>query len=102
MLQQGAEPQVKAVTPTACLRGRLDGSCWLPKEERPMVNKKSMCLNLRGPVTYLLSSRKQHTMERLVMELPVRCAELWKLPCQEASLIPELSAPLHPLSNQSY
>lgn len=88
MLQQGAEPQVKAVTPTACLRGRLDGSCWLPKEERPMVNKKSMFLNLRGPVTYLLSSRKQHTMERLVMELPVRCAELWKLPCQAVPSFP--------------
>lgn len=51
MPQQGAEPWVKAGTPTACRRGWLDGRCWLPKEQRAVVNKKIMGLNLRGRLT---------------------------------------------------
>lgn len=86
MPQQGAEPWVKAGTPTACRRGWLDGRCWLPKEQRAVVNKKIMGLNLRGQLTYLLFSRK-HSMQRLMVEPPVRCAELWKLPCQATSHI---------------
>jgi hypothetical protein len=71
MPQQGAESWVKAGTPTAGLRGWLDGRCWPPKEQRAVVNKKILCLNLRGWLTYLLFSRK-HSVKRLIVEPPVR------------------------------
>lgn len=58
-LQWGAASWIKTGTPIAPLRGPPDGRCWLPKEQRPTVNKKIMCLKLMaGRGDFLLQKKR--------------------------------------------